>query len=1501
MICQKTCENLFGCQRCRCGQYCSSDCLKKHENHQSYCSVICSLEELENEKRRSTEIFVSDSEKLPFKLKRDLIRLVGERPLVNIFLNDEKVECLWDTGAMICLMNEQFLCENFPGTKIYSISEFTGSDSFSLTTANQSSLNVKGVSILSFGVEENKNLFDVPFLITSENISSPIIGYNTIEYFVSNFKSIIDVPISLSKVIGSLSMDSAVSMVNLVGMGVNILELNSEVRSDDTNVIFPGSVGKVKCKMNDLKVNNPVNKVVIFSPFEEMMSESDLIIFESIEILKKNKKNIEIIVYNPSSRQIIIKKGTSMGKISDISAAFTIPLIKKENISVNEIEVENTDLKYNLEHLTDEQQNIVSAMLEKENDVFSKSKNDIGHVKDFYLDINLSDEIPVAEAYRRIPRNLYDEVKNHVNNLLANGWVRQSFSPYSSPMVCVRKKDGGLRLCIDFRKLNRKTIPDRQPIPRIQEILDNLQGKSWFTTLDMSQAYHQGNISEKSRKYTAFSTPWSLYEWVRIPYGIMNAPAGFQRFMNDCLAHLRDDICTAYLDDVLCFSKTFEDHVINVQKVLRTLKAKGIKLNFKKCDLFKREIRYLGRLLSEDGYRPDPADVKALDKCKVPPKNVGNLRTLIGFLSYYRTYIKDFSQKLKPIYELLKKGGKDGKPQLDSRIKIPWSNEHQKIVNEIVAYLGSPEVIAYPDFHFPFVIHCDASQKGLGAVLYQKQGEKMRVISFASRTLTPAEKNYHLHSGKLEFLALKWAITVKFSDYLLNGPSFEVVTDNNPLTYIQTTAKLNATGLRWVNELANYHFSICYRSGKKHVDADFLSRNAVDEFEDMKKKVDKSIDLDDVKVIFSAVSQKGRLIEHCSVESVEFISDVRGTKIPNKTLIVEQKSDDIISPIYTKLETNVDFTRTERKFLKSESKILLKQWKNLKFEDGVLVRQTKNLKQIVLPSIFHSLVYTEFHEKLAHLAGDRVFELARQRFYWPKMHRDIDLFIKKKCRCLMSKKPNLPEKAPMIPITSTFPFELVSLDYLHLDRAKGGFEYALVIIDHFTKFVQIYPTKNKSGLAAADRIFNDFILKFGFPKRLHHDQGREFNNHLFSRLHQLSGVAKSRTTPYHPQGDGQTERMNRTLINMLKTLSEEEKQSWNKHLSKLAFAYNVTSHSTTGFSPYFLMFGRNPKLPVDGMFEIDVGSNENIQKTHKKYADEWERSMNQAFRIVREKAKNQGERNRKYYNRKIHGVDIEVGDRVLLKNHAKGGTGKLRNYWEERVYIVVAKDEDIPVYTIKPEVGIGTSKRVHRNNIMNCNLLLTDSEEIPQVKQHRRKKQTGRRTEIVGSRNSTEYVSSESEDDIFLVTRWEDQIDSGERVERDDVLEVDVERNTVDDVIEVPLGEDEEIADATENSVNRESSDLEVGIEEQHLEEFSSDTNSVESEESDESFASLAESVNESEVVLESRETEENTENDNQDDLQEERRSTRVRRKPQILTYDTVGVPVERSRGEEID
>lgn len=299
---------------------------------------------------------------------------------------------------------------------------------------------------------------------------------------------------------------------------------------------------------------------------------------------------------------------------------------------------------------------------------------------------------------------------------------------------------------------------------------------------------------------------------------------------------LRDKICIPYLDDVLVYSKTFEQHVEDVRSVLKRQQAWGIKLRPDKCDLFKNEVRYVGKVISADGYGMDNKEIAAVQALKTkPPTNIKELRKLLGFLGYYRSYVQDFSRHAKCLYDLLsadaapnpqsKSNSRSTKlGQLPSHQKIVWTDTHQKALDYLVDVLTNPPVMAYLKFEDPFILHIDASEEGLGAVLYQRQEGKLRVIAYGSQTLTPAEKKYRLHSGKLEFLALKWAVTDRFRDYLFYAPSVTVYSDNNPVTYVLSTAKLNATGHHWVSELADFNITLKYRPGKTNTDADFLSR-----------------------------------------------------------------------------------------------------------------------------------------------------------------------------------------------------------------------------------------------------------------------------------------------------------------------------------------------------------------------------------------------------------------------------------------------------------------------------------------------------------------------------------------------------------------------------------------------------------------------------------------------------------------------------------------------------
>lgn len=677
--------------------------------------------------------------------RKRVAQLIGKKCLVWCKMNTVKTQALWDTGAQVSIMSEAWKSQNLPDAEIRPISELLNDDELlDVRAANGSEIPFQGWVPVSFSLCDPKakaavsdNIL-VPVLVSKDIAQRPIIGFNAIVEMLASKNDQVQPSDNIAVLRNSLRIGSGKvgALLNVI-QGATNDDVSYCVRAGRTATVVPA--GQMKCITCSCKTDLKVKAEMLFEPEINLSVDEGLKIDCQLLNVSCSTRKVNIFVRNTTQHDITMPGKTVIGGIQRITDSY---LVQPEEQQVNSVIVETPqapscstadppqgdpheklfDPPVNLDHLTSEQQAVIKQMLREESGTFARNKDDIGYIENLRMDIELTDEVPVAKAYNAIPRPLYDEVKHHIQDLLNKGFIRKSTSPYAAAVVCVRKRDGSLRLCIDYRGLNRKTIPDRHPIPRIQEILDGLGGNAWFSVLDQGKAYHQGNVSESSKKFTAFTTPWGLYEWNRIPFGLTNAPSAFQRSMEESLEGLRDKICIPYLDDVLVYSKTFTQHVEDVRSVLKQQRACGIKLRPDKCDLFKNEVRYVGKVISAEGYKMDNKEIETVQALKTkPPTNIKELRKLLGFLGYYRSYVQDFSRHAKCLYDLLSGGGAqttESKPtfssagagQLPPHHKIVWTDTHQTALNYLIDVLTNPPVMAYPRFEDPFILHIDASE-----------------------------------------------------------------------------------------------------------------------------------------------------------------------------------------------------------------------------------------------------------------------------------------------------------------------------------------------------------------------------------------------------------------------------------------------------------------------------------------------------------------------------------------------------------------------------------------------------------------------------------------------------------------------------------------------------------------------------------------------------------------------------------------------------------------------
>lgn len=1345
------------CSQCRCVFYCDQVCQNKDwAQHKAICNAIKCCEnnlKVTDKKQRIADIYPS----LTPGQQTKVTKIIGNKCLVSCCLNDIPTNCLYDTGAQVSLISREWIAKHQPNIDIEDISTLLDEEDLILKTADNSKLEYDGWTMIDFQINgvEHKNHLQVPFLVVEKPIETPIIGTNIIEEIINRVRNNNqDETKLLSKLFQSKTETQVTQLVNIIQSS----GYHHQVKSGKKPIIVKKNNSyNIRCHANIYSTRDGQN--LLFEQNKDTLP-CGLEIPDSLIKVKGMKNTINLEVQNNTDKDIVIKPGTKLGSLQSIASVIEcdVNLVKHKQsgqdineATISTIDAENNPTpcdktngensewkKVDLSALSPSQQRKAQLMLKNHSHVFAE-EGEVGCMENEQMQINLSDETPVQKRYHAIPRHMLQEVKAHVEDLLNKNFIQKSKSNYASPIVTVRKRNGELRLCCDFRELNAKTVSDRHPLPRIQDIIDNLSGNSWFSLLDQRQAYHQTFMAKESRPKTAFITPWGLYEWIRIPFGLKNAPAFFQRVMHNCLDGLGEFV-VPYLDDLLIFSKTFEEHIDHIGKVLDKLSKAGVKLTAPKCDLFKRSVKYLGRIISEKGYKMDDTNIKAIQKFKEElPQTVGELRRLLGLIGQYRRFIQDYAKIARPLYDLLEHKNvvdsqkieghnKDDKKkknlgQRPSSAKIKLNEKQVEALFTLVDKVSTQPVLSYPQFDKEFILHTDASKEGLGAVLSQEQGDDTKVIAYASRSLTCGEKNYH--SSKLEFLALKWAVTEAFHDYLFYAPNFTIYTDNNPLTYILTTAKLNACGQRWVNELFNYNFQIFYKAGTSNQVADCLSRGplkqgfsghiSLKEVEAIKDGIEAQEKNKEVWIGKVAVSDTGSQFEIPATEESYTLGELQEL----------QNNDQTIHRVIELLKVGKRPSRNAREKENTSVRNLLHQWPKLQMENDILYRKNGNNKQFVVPNELKHVILTELHDKMGHLGPERVISLIRERFYWPKMHKEVTDYIQTKCRCLKQKSPNIKQSAPMKSIHSSSPGELVSIDFVHRETSSGGYEYILTIVDHFTRFLQAYPTRNKSAKTAARFLYNDYIQRFGIPSKLLHDQGREFENEIFHHLEELMGIKRIRTTPYNPAANGQCERMNQTIIKMLRTLEESQKSRWKDHLNPLVHAYNCTKNAATGYSPFFLMFGREPRLPIDVMFNV---KSSNTKKSHQEYLNYWNRVMKEAYNIAQQHSLERKSKDRNRKNTMATLGELSPGDCVLVRNLSeRGGPGKLRAHWEPDIHVVLERkgDEDSVVYAVRKQEDPSSKVRVlHRN------LLLQISTEPNEIQQQTKQQKSQLATHI---------------------------------------------------------------------------------------------------------------------------------------------------------------------------
>ena len=786
-------------------------------------------------------------------------------------------------------------------------------------------------------------------------------------------------------------------------------------------------------------------------------------------------------------------------------------------------------------------------LLQEYRDVISIKGEPPGRCKTYRHEIVLDTHKPLYTPQYRVPHKFQAPLDQEISEMLEQNIIRESKSPYNSPVLAVPKPDNSIRLCVDLRQINRHVIPDRFPLPILSEVLQQLSNNQVFSTLDAQAGFWQIELEDRSKEKTAFSTRQGHYEFEVMPFGLKDAASSFERMMMMTLSNLVGPAVLVYLDDVIVFGKDVENHLSNLRKVLGKLRENGIKLRLEKCNFLKTQVKYLGHLVSRDGISMDPSRYKVIEEYQ-PPKDKDGLRSFLGLMSYFRSFVPNFSMLAEPLNKLLRKG-----------FPYQWTITQEDSFNKLKQCLLRPPVLKYPNFDKEFYVATDASSQGIGAALLQEYEGRLHPISYASKSLSKSERNYS--TTKREALAVVWGL--RQFKYIILGYDIIVLTDHKPLLALFQKEPMDALMARWMLRVQNFVPLVKHLPGKQNILADLLSRGCT--INDLENATEAEVKIETVALVIA--------------------------RDPTTQLWINSPWDDLT---LSKYQEKDPFFGSILGSLKSGTapKKVIDDFSSYYLQGNVLYKvvNTERLGEqvrhsvICVPDHYLTEACKIVHVHSGHAAFDRSLKAAVKLIYNPRLEEVMRNLVKHCDVCVVQKSRLVPQPLGRVPIPDE-PFEVISMDFLGpLDVGADGNRYVLVITDYLTRYLIAVPTVDRLTSTVTRSLRQYVFTPFNVPMKIITDNAAEFCSMEFMNFNKIYGIDVVHSTPYHPHGNGLAEASVKKVLTTLKLFcSSHDKSTWDLFLSDVVTFINDSYNSTLGDTPFYSLFKMDKRHPLNKM------------------------------------------------------------------------------------------------------------------------------------------------------------------------------------------------------------------------------------------------------------------------------------------------------------------------------